>query len=101
MAQIDTSPDGLLRVIGRLTREYGETAAANFALDEQLNLAILHCQDLAEQVVAKDAALADLRAQVEDLGKQIDQFRAKADPNPAHAHRYIRATRKPKVRKAA
>ena len=101
MAQIDTTPEGLLRLVTRLTSEYAETSVSNFALDEQLNRALVQLQDLTEQIAVKDAALADQRAQIEDMGKQIDQFRAKADPDPAHAHRYARATRKPKVRKAA
>ena len=96
MAQIDTSAEGLLRMIGRLTREYGETAASNFALDEQLNRALVQLQDLTAQNAVKDAALADLKAQVASMGAQLDTLRMAADPDPSHAHRYTRANRKPR-----
>jgi len=97
MAQVDTSPEGLLRILGRLTREYGETAAANFALDEQLNLAIDQVSQLMEMVVVKDKALADFHEQVAEMGKQLDQFRVAADPE--NAHRYVRAKRAPRPKK--
>lgn len=101
MAQIDVSPEGLMRLVTRLTREYGDTAAANFALDEQLNLAIQQNQQLAEMVALKDEALIGLHEQVATMGKTIDQMRAAADPDPKNAHRYVRAKRAPRPKKNA
>lgn len=94
MPNIDVSNDGLVRLVNRLTREYGEAAAANFALDEQLAAVAAQHVGFVEQITAKDEMLTSLRAQIEAMGKEIDTMRLAADPeNP---HRYMRATRKPK-----
>ena len=94
MAMIDTSPDGLARIVGRLTREYGETAAANFALDTQLDLELQRSAALIEQLAARDEMLEGLRLQVFNMGAELDKLRLAADPDPKNAHRYSRAKRK-------
>lgn len=99
MAQIDISHDGLTRLVGRLTRELGDLMVGNFAIDEQLNLAILQVQNLVEIVDAKETALVDLRAKVESMGAEIDKLRLTLDDDPAHAHRYARAKRTPRHKK--
>lgn len=97
MAQIDVSLEGLSRLVARLTKEYGETAAANFALDEQLNLAGMQLQSLLETLATKDEALIGLHEQVREMGAELDKLRLKNDPE--NAHRYARATRKPRPKK--
>jgi hypothetical protein len=96
MAQIDVSLEGLGRLVNRLTKEYGELCGANFALDEQLNMAVLQVQHLAEQRNDKEVALKALRAHNEEMGIEIDKLRKALDPDPAHTHRYGRANRQRK-----
>ena len=84
----------MARLVGRLTREYGETAAANFALDDQLNLAMLQAHAQAELIEGKDVIIAAMRAQIGEMGADIDRLRVELDP--ANAHRYARAKRKPR-----
>lgn len=94
MAEIDTSPEGMARLVGRLTREYGETATANFALDDQLNLALLQIQAQTALVEGKDVIIKAMRDQIAEMGADMDKLRLQLDP--ANTHRYARAKRKPR-----